>query len=439
MYDDGRTRSALNRRGADFSILSGDLRSTYTLPGGISGSTSFSVTDADRGTPGAVTVADQTSGQRLADRVLRLHQSVGFGSRESGDGTVHFLFARTRQTYQDPGLVLDGESLNSRHDLQSLFLNPEIGREFSPGFAVRAGAELAQHSLSSTSVPDVLRRQQSLYVGTRHTLSRSGWPSEVIIYPSLRYDRFPGIAHDLSPKIGVSVALLAAPDMRFRATIGKSFRVPTFNELYWTPGGNPGLSPERSVSLDAGVAATAELGGVWIADLSAFAIRTRNKITWMPGTGGIWSPRNSGETTSRGVEAALTWTDPSGVVRLSVASTWTDARKQSEDYPGDPGRGKRLPYIPPQSTRLAATLRLAGVEAYLAHSMVSYRYTSEANDRLLPGYALTDVSFRYSLQLGGIRPFIRCAATNLFDTTYETFPQYPMPLRELTLTIGGDL
>jgi len=405
----------------------------------MSGSTTFSITDADRGTPGAVTAPEQNSGPRLADRMLRLHQSVGFGAREGWEGTIHFLFAGNHQTYLDPGLVLNGEPLRSRHDLQTLFLNPEVGCEFSSVFAVRGGVEIAENSLSSSNVSDVVRRQQSIYLGTRHTLSGSGWPQEIIIYPSLRYDSFARMASDLSPKLGINIAALAVPEVKIRASVGKSFRVPTFNELYWTPGGNPELSPERTVTLDAGVAGSTDFAGTWMVDLSAFSIRTRNKITWMPGTGGIWSPRNSGEVSSRGIEASLVWTDPSAVVRLSLVSTWTDARKQSEDFAGDPGKGKRLPYIPPQVVHLTATLRFAGLEFYVAHSVLSYRYTSEANDRILPGYPVTDASIRYTFCAWNVRPFLRLAATNLFDTSYETFPLYPMPLREITLTIGGEL
>jgi iron complex outermembrane receptor protein len=270
-------------------------------------------------------------------------------------------------------------------------------------------------------------------------LPADGWQPEVILYPSLRYDNFSGLARDISPKLGVSMSVMSVPEVRVRASVGRSFRVPTFNELYWNPGGNPSLFPERSISVDVGCSASAVAHGRWTADISAFSLRTHNKITWMAGTGGLWSPRNSGRVSSRGVEAALAWTDLTGIVRLSLSSTWTDARKLSEDFPGDPGKGKKLPYTPARILHGEASFHYAGADLHVAHSIVSYTYITEANDRFLPGYAVTDAAIRYGYSEGEFRPFVRLAVTNLFDNAYETFPLYPMPLREVILTIGGEL
>jgi vitamin B12 transporter len=440
LYDDGRTRSRLSRRGADYSLLSGDLRATYPLGFGIQGSTGVSFTDAGRGAPGAVTRADQPSGARLTDRIIRLRQTIEVQQTAGWNGTLRLLGTESNQSYVDPTLTVGAAPLRSAHELHTLFVNPEVAREFSPAMALVTGLELGRNTIGSTEAGDAGRWQQSIYAGTRHTLRQpDAWPAELVVYPSLRYDTFSGQSGDVSPKLGVSISMLSAPRVQVRASVGKSFRVPTFNELYWNPGGNPALSPERSIAVDAGCSASVGLVGVWTADISAFSLRTRNKITWTPGSAGIWSPRNSGSVSSRGIEAELQWSDPSGSVQFSCASTWVDARKLSEDFPGDPGKGNTLPYSPPRIIHVAASVHAAGMDIHVAHSIVSYRYITEANDRILPGYAVTDAAMRYGWSVGAFRPFFRVAVTNLFDTAYESFPQYPMPLREIIVTIGGEL
>jgi vitamin B12 transporter len=440
VYDDGPSRSRLKRKGADYSILSGDLHATYPLGFGIHASTGIAFTGADRGTPGAVTTADQPSGARLADRMLRLHQTIEVQQTGGWSGTLRLLTTESNQSYLDPTVTVRGAPLQSAHELHTLFVNPEVDREFSPAMALVAGAELGRSTIGSTDAGDAGRWQQSIYAGTRHTLRQpDAWPAELVVYPSLRYDTFSGQTGDVSPKLGVSISMLSVPRVQVRASIGRSFRVPTFNELYWNPGGNPALSPERSISMDAGCSASADLLGVWTADVSAFSLRTREKITWTPGSAGIWSPRNSGSVSSRGIEAELLWNDPSGSVQFSCSSTWTEARKLSEDFPGDPGRGHMLPYTPPRIIHVSAAASIAGMDIHVAHSIISYRYITEANDRILTGYAVTDAAIRYGWSVGEFRSFLRVAVTNLFDTAYEMFPQYPMPLREIIVTIGGEL
>ena len=48
------------------------------------------------------------------------------------------------------------------------------------------------------------------------------------------------------------MALRLTPDVKLRAAAGGAFRSPTTGELYYPYSGNPNLSPERSVSFEAG-------------------------------------------------------------------------------------------------------------------------------------------------------------------------------------------
>jgi outer membrane cobalamin receptor len=71
------------------------------------------------------------------------------------------------------------------------------------------------------------------------------------------------------------------------------------------------------------------------------------------------------------------------------------------------------------------------------HLFTGYRFSTEANDPffLLPGYHKTDGNV--SLRLTE-RPFIssiRMEVTNIFDTNYQMFPNFPMPRRALALKV----
>jgi iron complex outermembrane receptor protein len=244
---------------------------------------------------------------------------------------------------------------------------------------------------------------------------------------------------DVSPKLGVNIGLLGSPVLRFRSSYGKSYRVPTFNDLYWIAGGNPDLKPERSLSFDSGLLFGGEWGGAWTIDINYFDIRTRDRIAWTPSSGTFWSPKNLSEVTSKGVEVEGSWTGFDGQLQLSVTSSWNTVTKTSEDFQGDPTKGKQLIYVPKQTVSGMAIVILGDIRIYLQHNWTSFRYTTETNDRFLPSYAVTSAAIKYSLPLGSLRGFLKLESTNIFNSKYQVIALYPMPLREVRATVGGEL
>jgi len=82
----------------------------------------------------------------------------------------------------------------------------------------------------------------------------------------------------------------------------KNYRIPTFNDLYWQPGGNLDLVPESSYGLDFGQTFNYKFANL---KLNGFYITTKDLIQWKPNNSGIWSPINIAEAENYGVEAEL--------------------------------------------------------------------------------------------------------------------------------------
>ena len=88
----------------------------------------------------------------------------------------------------------------------------------------------------------------------------------------------------------------------FRANASHNFRIPTFNDLYWSEGGNTELLPERSYQAEIGndivfknIKVTANI----------YYISIRDMIQWLPGTTTVWLPRNVQKVNSYGGEILL--------------------------------------------------------------------------------------------------------------------------------------
>jgi iron complex outermembrane receptor protein len=237
----------------------------------------------------------------------------------------------------------------------------------------------------------------------------------------------------------LNLGVLPDNALRLRTSYGKSFRVPTFNELNWSAGGNLALRPERSLSFDAGAVSELPFDGTLALEATYFSIETRDRIIWIPLSGGFWSPQNIARVTSRGCETEIRWMGLGGMLELTVNSTWTVARKESQDFAGDPTTGKDLIYVPRQVVNATATVHLGPWSLFIGHAWTSFRYTTETNDRFLPAYSVTSAAVRVKVPAGPIMAFARLEATNLFNTSYQVIALYPMPLRQFRATIGGDL
>jgi len=439
-FNDGRTETTLTRSGEDYSVLTADARGDWRISPTLRSTASYSYTDADRGSPGVVTDTSSSGSARLWDRLQFLRGEVDWDALEGVSlrlrGSAHYGI----ENYDDPGQLLDGAPVHSQYVNRDGIITPEALFNVSRALSGVAGLEFARASLRSSETADAVRIQRSAFLSTENSLLTT-WqvPFEVIFYPSIRYDTYSDVAGDVSPRLGVNIGLLREPALRLRASYGKSFRVPALNDLYWIEGGNPDLKPERALSFDAGFRAEFEAGGALRIDASYFSIDSRDRIVWVPSSGTFWSPKNIASVTSRGVETEAVWTGLEGVLRITLNATWMDVTKMSADFPGDPTQGKRLIYEPAETFNAVAETKLGSVFVLLRHSWVSYRYTTEINDRFLPSYSLASASLRYVLPVEAPTISLKAEINNIFNTSYQVIALYPMPLREARLTLEAGL
>lgn len=438
-FENGRDAFELNRNGNDFQMLTLSGSAQVGLGEGRRMFLSAALTDGDRGVASPVSDPSVVSRARLGDRVVRTIVGGEVDALKDINVRLSGSLYADDQHYIDPHLLLNGTYLRSDGKTRSVSVLPEIRYTGVNGLPIVVGGEVGRTWFNSSDLHAGTRDQRCLYVSSTATIGTGlEAPFEVSIFPSIRYDHFSDAGGNLAPRLGVNVGLLKDPAMRVRSSIGKSFRVPTLNDLYWIAGGNPALKPERSLSFDAGIIAEFTWGGKWAIDVDYFSIATKDRILWTPTSGTYWTPKNISEVFSRGVELEARW-EVWGMLELAFASTWTVATKTSEDFPGDPTKDKQLVYVPRQSVSATAGFHRGGLHVFIRNGWTSYRYTTEINDRFLPSFNVTAAAARLDLTMASIQAFVKIEATNLFGTKYQVLALYPMPLQEVRVTIGGQL
>lgn len=429
-----RLESSLHAR---FSARSrGDLRLYYY--------------NAARGLPGATIYYNtlQDAGQRLWERNLFLQ------------GHLAHLFSRRWELqadgkYQQSHLrYLDPTYLGSSGKVEDIFRQDE--RYGSLSTLYRALPSLS-FSASTDLISATLHANRQGFVTptrlTSHTVIAAKWVSERLLATAslLRTQTFEsaekGLAGSnrqrLSPYLSASYKPLPAHELRLRAFYKKSFRLPTFNDLYYPQVGVRNLLPEDAEQFNIGLTlshssdrAVKQLS--LTADL--FHNRVDNKIVAFP-TGNLhqWSMRNVGKVLINGadlsLESMMQMTD-----KINLHAGGSYSWQQATDRTGreQVNWGHQLPYTPSHSGSARASLQVHQLQVAYTLIWSGTRYSNGFNDTAyrMEGYADHTLSLRKTIITRPGELIVMGELLNLTGSNYEIVRNYPMPGRSCRLTIS---
>lgn len=231
----------------------------------------------------------------------------------------------------------------------------------------------------------------------------------------------------VSPSLSASCTLVE--NLRLRLSYKDSYRIPSFNDLYYARVGNPDLLPERASQFNLGL--TWHLDGAFRAEASAdgYCNLIRDKIIAIPKMF-IWSMRNIGKALASGVDLSLKCAYafiPS--VSLALQSKYSYQYAVDVTDPGSVTWKNQLPYTPRHSGSATLSLLTKWVNLSYTLDALSERYTlgQPLPDYRLDGYLLHALSINHTFALKGWKLYLAFQAENLGDTQYEIVKSYPMP------------
>ena len=237
------------------------------------------------------------------------------------------------------------------------------------------------------------------------------------------------------PSLGLEYTL--SPGWRLRSKVARSYRVPTFNDLYWAGAGgegNPNLQPETGWSTELGITAeapTAERTQA-SAGLTVFSNSVDQWISWIPLTGSVWTPINVEQVWARGVELR-------GSVRYHVTSalsarlegnySYTKSTKEGIKTGGSPTElHKQLIYTPYHQANVSLTVEYHALTLGYSFLFVGEQFTSASNRQMLPAYFVSDVSATYRWRFfPKHQVLVSGQVNNLANHAYSVRQGYPMP------------
>ena len=247
----------------------------------------------------------------------------------------------------------------------------------------------------------------------------------------------------LTPAAILSIKPWQTVDLRFNAFYKQSFRLPTFNDLYYTEIGNIKLDPEHTTQYNLGLQYQFTPQRPWLYTLDfkvdAYYNLVTNKIIAYPkGQQFRWTMINLGKVDIRGIDAQCTWSlVPVRDLQLSLRTQYTYQRAIDITNPKDSYYRHQIPYIPWHSGSATAIVQYKGWQLNYNFIYAGERYSQLENfleNHLQPWYT-NDLALAYERTLRGYGLRLQLECNNLLSQAYDVIANYPMPLRNYRLTL----
>ncbi len=404
--------------------------------------------NSERGVPGAIVNNVWRRGERIWDTNSFAQGSVMISSgRWTSLENLKYAFYRTHYVNNDDKQI----------KVDNLYRQREIyfssANEFSiiSWWKASVSYDFIYNSLNADvygfAKPD--RYTNLLSVATAFDFNRilvtaSGLTT--FVHDILKEQEAPKDKSVFTPAIYVCAYPLLTKTFSLRAFYKKSFRMPTFNDLYYADMGNSKLNPERVEQYNFGLLFDKSSNNFFSQlrfSVDVYYNKVHDKIVAYPkGQQFRWTMLNLGLVDIRGIDlTALASINPYQDLILTLRAQYTyqkaiDITNRTDNY-----YRHQIPYIPHHSGSAIINAYWHSFGLNYSFIYVGARYNQQENIRYnytQPWYT-SDISLSYDFRLGKIKNRVLVEVNNLLSQDYDVILNYPMPKRNYKITLSVEI
>jgi len=323
----------------------------------------------------------------------------------------------------------------SRNLVTQYFASSDYEKRISEKWETKTGARytLIEGNLSTYEATDnrlELYHSSNFQPGERFSLSLN-----------LRQLIFEGNFAPFTPSISGKYNLLRQGQhhVDLNGAFARSFKVPTINDRFWVPGGNPDLESEDSWSSELGVVHTWKKGQTEVeTQVTAYRMWVDNWIIWLP-TGNFWSPTNIRKVENSGVELFINGMHDFNYLKMELQMDYALNRaiNQSNISENDRSGGKQLPYTPVHKYQMTGRVIKNKLSGFVNTQYISERFIGTDNVGSVAPYQLWNLGSNYEWRLfAKVEGRIGFQMNNIFNTEYEVLRLRPMPGRNYQINLN---
>ena len=358
---------------------------------------------SERGIPGAIVNNVWRRGERQADHNTFFQAGLlrNLSDRFSSRLQAKYAYYVTHYVNRDPKTML----VDNTYKQQELFLSTSNVYEIMRGWSASVAYDFKWNKLREEQGTRNKGQEMKPYrfsnmVSVATAYNQSWMNIQGSLLATFVKDHFPGHNDKKSenvwtPAVFFNIFPLKNKSLSVRAYAKRSFRMPTFNDLYYTEMGNAMLKPETALQYN--------VGAVYVAP------RTSHLASRILTLGG----------------------------RLQY--TYQDARDVTD--PTDTYYNHQIPYIPwhSGSAIFSASYRQWDFNYSFIYAGKRYNQQENIDYNYMPAWYTSDLSLMYRFRWVKTRCKATLEVNNLLDQQYDVILNYPMPGRNYAISMEVEI
>lgn len=403
---------------------------------------------SDRELPGSIIFFNPRSVQQLWNRdyYLQSRYQKTFHQKTSLLLLAKYSHSYTRYTDADFQNGIGG--LDSRYNQQEYYLSGAVSHQIIKNLEAALATDASYATLTANQQNFAEPVRTSLWNSFSLQYREKLWQASGSILNTFFSDKARvGVAANNLNKLthGVSFSIKPGEEspLLLRAFYKETFRMPTFNDLYYNFIGNRNLRPEHNVQYNVGITFSKTYDKkLRRISLSAdgYLNQIRDKIVAVPNQNLFnWSMFNMGRVQIKGLdingESNAVFSSTLNLF-LRLAYTWQNALditdRELSTYKN------KIPYTPDHS---GSALLILGIRDWSAgYSMLfsGKRFAQRSNGptNLLPAWFTHDISLNREIKFTKFRSAIKAELNNITDSRFDVVRYFPMPGRNFKISIS---
>jgi outer membrane cobalamin receptor len=425
--------------------------------------------DSEKGLPGAIVNNVWKNHQRQWDRSFFVQGSWQKSLAEGYQLLANVKYANDFMRYLNPDTTL--MYVDNRFRQQEIYVSTAHKYTLLPAWDVSLSADYQWNVLDADLRDFVFPKRHTALTALATAVEWRRWKAQASLLGTFVFESVTRIQHappedllpgvetgtpddkrEFTPAVFVSYRPFDGHGFNLRAFYKRIFRMPTFNDLYYTDIGNIALRPEYTTQYNLGFQydRSFQRGAVCSLSLRADAYYNEviDKIVATPkgGSGGgslyRWTMKNIGYVEIRGLDvtAQTGWRLP-GDVLLNTSLSYTFQRAQDftpvRDATDEEFFGGQIDYIPRHSGSVIVNAVRKTWELNYGFIYVGERYHVSANipaNYEQPWYT-HDLSVGKAVRWKHVKFRLTAEVNNVLNQQFEVITCYPMPGRNYKLIL----
>ncbi|MHA4842587.1 TonB-dependent receptor plug domain-containing protein [Flavitalea antarctica] len=401
---------------------------------------------SERGLPGPIVFFNDRSVQQLSNSDLYAQTRFRTKIRTRTSLVISAKYQYNRTRYTDPDFPNNQGGLSQDYRQQEIYLSAAASHKAGNKLVIAASSDLAYTSLKANTTNYSSPERIATWNNLSLNYNTGAWQFKTSVLHNYVADHTnngaPSFRNEFTPTIALSVKPGNNGPLLVRGFYKKLFRMPTFNDLFYTLIGNRSLKPEFADHYNIGISFTKAYDRAikkWGASLDAYHLKVKDKIVAVPNRNlFVWTMLNLGIVDINGVDLT---TELDGKLSpeinwfTRIAYTWQRASDKTDA--NSTTYNNRIPYTPNHSGSALVSFSYRKWTAGPGLLFSGKRFTLGENNAFnkLDGWITCDVFVARQFRLSKSLLTAKAEINNINNERYDVVSYYPMPGRSYKIIL----